>query len=536
MNPSSNPTRGDADEGDADQGDAGAAGTARADGDGPDVGDVQHDPVGPISVFDMLKVGVGPSSSHTLGPWRAALHFVDRLRRDGALADVVAVEVRFFGSLAKTGRGHGTGIAAMMGLAGHDPETCDVDIVQQLGPEVLESGLLLVGGSASVPFVRGRDVVFDAGTTLPEHPNAMRFTARTSHGVETVQTSFSIGGGFIEQAASNSEHPGDARSDLAAEFADPTRLHHPIVDASDLARWCGEQAASIAEVVRLNERTWRVDADIDRDLLRIRDVMRDCIFRGVSTRGTLPGGLGVARRAATLHQSLLGDATRFVDSTEWFETLRRSPLGFDDTVQLVSCLALAVNEENAAFGRVVTAPTNGAAGVLPAVLFHHLARLGADEWTSEQLDAEAVRFLLVAAEIGSIFKKGATISAAMGGCQAEIGVSSAMAAAALTECRGGTVAQSLMAAEIAMEHHLGLTCDPIGGLVQVPCIERNAMGAMKAISASHLARASDPSLARVSLDDVIETMWATAQDMHADYKETAEGGLATRIPVNVVEC
>ncbi len=490
------------------------------------------DPVGPISVFDMLKVGVGPSSSHTLGPWRAALHFVDRLRGDAMLDDIVAIEVRFFGSLAKTGRGHGTGIASMMGLAGHDPETCEVDIVQQLGPQVLASGALLVGGTSAVPFVRDRDIVFDAGTTLPEHPNAMRFTATNSLGATTVQTSFSIGGGFVEQADTNS----GPDVELADEFADPTRLLHPIVDAADLARWCDERSCGVADVVRINERTWRTDDEIDRDLLRIRDVMRDCVLRGVSTRGTLPGGLDVARRAATLHESLLGDATRFSDSSDWFETLRRSPLGFDDTVQLVSCLALAVNEENAAFGRVVTAPTNGAAGVLPAVLFHHLASLDADEWTRDDLDTESIRFLLVAAEIGSIFKKGATISAAMGGCQAEIGVSSAMAAAALTECRGGTVAQTLMAAEIAMEHHLGLTCDPIGGLVQVPCIERNAMGAMKAISASPPARASDPALARVSLDDVIETMWATAQDMHANYKETAEGGLATRIPVSVVEC
>ena len=490
------------------------------------------DPVGPISVFDMLKVGVGPSSSHTLGPWRAALHFVDRLRHDAVLADVVAIEVRFFGSLAKTGRGHGTGIAAMMGLSGHDPETCDVDIVQRLGPEVLASGVLNVGGSATVPFVRERDIVFDSGTTLPQHPNGMRFTAMDSRGAETVQTSFSIGGGFVEHVSTDSS--GDAG--LSNEYADPTQLHHPIVDAADLARWCGELACGIADVVRINERTWRTDAVIDADLLRIRDVMRDCIFRGVSTRGTLPGGLDVVRRAAALHESFLGDARRFEHSTAWFETLRRSPLEFGDTVQLVSCLALAVNEENAAFGRVVTAPTNGAAGVVPAVLFHHLASVDADEWTSDDLNAESVRFLLIAAEIGSIFKKGATISAAMGGCQAEIGVSSAMAAAALTECRGGTVAQSLMAAEIAMEHHLGLTCDPIGGLVQVPCIERNAMGAMKAISASHLARASDPALARVSLDDVIETMWATAKDMHANYKETAEGGLATRIPVSVVEC
>ncbi len=489
------------------------------------------DPVGPISAFDMLKVGVGPSSSHTLGPWRAALHFVERLRSDGRLDEVVAIDVHFFGSLAKTGRGHGTGIAAMMGLAGHDPETCDVDIVQQLGPAVAATGELLLGGSRNVAFVRERDVVFDAGVSLPEHPNAMRFSATTADGRVAEQTSFSIGGGFVE-------HVADAAhlDDVDDEFADASELHHPIADAADLSRWCAERGEGIADVVRLNERSWRSDTEIDAGLIRIRDVMRDCIWRGVSTRGTLPGGLSVARRAAAMHDSLLGDATRFADSVDWFDTLRRSPLGFDDTVRLVSCLALAVNEENAAFGRVVTAPTNGAAGVVPAVLFHHLASLDAERWPSAELDDESVRFLLVAAEIGSIFKKGSTISAAMGGCQAEIGVSSAMAAAALTECRGGTVAQSLMAAEIAMEHHLGLTCDPIGGLVQVPCIERNAMGAMKAISASHLALASDPALARVSLDDVIDTMWTTAQDMHSNYKETAEGGLATRIPVSVVEC
>ncbi len=500
-------------------------------GETDDLMNGDHDSLTPISVFDMLKVGIGPSSSHTLGPWRAALHFVDRLRREGVLDTITSIDVRFFGSLAKTGRGHGTGIAVMMGFAGHDPETCDVDIVQRLGPEVLASGVLALGGTRDVPFVRDRDIHFDSATTLPEHPNAMRFTATAAGGATTTQTSFSIGGGFVEHAA-------DEGVDTSATdaVADPARLERGVVCAADLAQWCEMGGCSIADVVRINERSWRSDSAIDADLLRIRDVMRDCMFRGVSTTGTLPGGLEVARRAAALHQSLLGDATRFADSAAWFETLRRSPLGFGDTVQLVSCLALAVNEENAAFGRVVTAPTNGAAGVIPAVLFHHLASLDADEWTPADLDDESVRFLLVAAEIGSIFKKGATISAAMGGCQAEIGVSSAMAAAALTECCGGTVAQSLMAAEIAMEHHLGLTCDPIGGLVQVPCIERNAMGAMKAISASHLARASDPALARVSLDEVIETMWATAQDMHADYKETAEGGLATRIPVSVVEC
>ena len=477
----------------------------------------------PISAFDMLKIGVGPSSSHTLGPWRAAEHFVHGLRVGGRLGDVTAVTVELYGSLAKTGRGHGTGIAVMMGLSGHDPETCDVSIVQSLGPSTLDSGTIALAGVHSVAFVRDRDIEFDGQTSLPAHPNAMRFVARLGDDERIEQVSYSIGGGFIA-------HEGEAApagSGLAV-------LPHPVDSAADLIGWCSVDR-SISDVVRANERTWRTDTEIDTGLLRIRDVMRDCMFRGVSTTGTLPGGLGVGRRAAGLHDSLLGPVDA-VDSASWFDGVRRAELGFGDTVRLVSCLALAVNEENAAFGRVVTAPTNGAAGVLPAVLFHHLASLDPDEWGQAEIDAESVRFLLVAAEIGALFKKGATISAAMGGCQAEIGVSSAMAAAALTECQGGTVGQSLMAAEIAMEHHLGMTCDPIGGLVQIPCIERNAMGAMKAISAAHLAIASSPELARVSLDDVIDTMWSTAQDMNVKYKETAEGGLATRIPVNVVEC
>lgn len=490
----------------------------------------ESDSVGAISVFDMLKIGIGPSSSHTLGPWRAAEQFVTQMRAGDQLSDLAHVRVDLYGSLAKTGRGHGTGIAAMMGLAGHDPETCDVALVQRLGPETLASGSLTIGGESVVPFVRERDITFESAITLDRHPNGMRFTATFNDATTLSQTSYSVGGGFVL-------HDDEAAGAASDERVDATvSLPNPIVSAGDLIGWCSERNATIADIVRNNERTWRSDQQIDADLLRIRDVMRDCILRGVSTGGTLPGGLNVVRRALGLHRALLGDPTTHRDSAMWFETVRRASLGFDDTVRLVSCLALAVNEENAAFGRVVTAPTNGAAGVLPAVLFHHLASLDAAQWSDADIDAESVRFLLVAAEIGSIFKKGATISAALGGCQAEIGVSSAMAAAALTECRGGTVAQSLMAAEIAMEHHLGLTCDPIGGLVQVPCIERNAMGAMKAISAAHLAMASEPELARVSLDDVIETMWETAQDMNAKYKETAEGGLATRIPVSVVEC
>ena len=328
----------------------------------------------------------------------------------------------------------------------------------------------------------------------------------------------------------------------------------PIQTAADLLAWTAESGRTIADVVRSNERVWRTDDEIHEGMVAIRDAMLACVLRGCRRRGVLPGGLDVTRRAPDLHDALMcDDATGVaieavdegfrpngwlddIDPADWFDVMRSRSADFDDTVAWVSCFALAVNEENAAFGRVVTAPTNGAAGVIPAVMFHHLASLERGYAPREALDAEAVRFLLVAAEIGAIFKRGSTISAAMGGCQAEIGVSSAMAAAALTECRGGSVAQSLMAAEIAMEHHLGLTCDPIGGLVQVPCIERNAMGAMKAISAARLARASSPELARVSLDEVIETMWETAQDMSAKYKETAEGGLAMRIPVSVVEC
>lgn len=482
-----------------------------------------------ISIFEMLKIGVGPSSSHTLGPWRSAQAFVERLDADGRLDEVEELTVDLFGSLAKTGRGHGSGIATMMGLAGHDPVTCDVDLVQQLGPRVLESGVLELGGRHRVPFVRERDVRFRLGESLPAHPNAMTFTARFGDGSSIAQTSYSVGGGFVEHEG----RPGDAAAD---QTGDRIALPHAIDSALDLERWTDELNCSIAGVVRRNERVWRTDEHIDHDLLSIRNVMLSCMFRGCATYGTLPGGLGVTRRAAHLHDDLLGPASNFDDATEWFDAVRASPAEFDDTVAWIGCFALAINEENAAFGRVVTAPTNGAAGVIPAVMFHHLCRLNGGTASRAEIDAEAVRFLLVAAEIGSIFKKGSTISAAMGGCQAEIGVSAAMAAAALTECRGGSVRQSLMAAEIAMEHHLGLTCDPIGGLVQVPCIERNAMGAMKAISASRLARSSSPELARVSLDDVIDTMWQTAQDMHANYKETAEGGLATRIPVSVVEC
>ena len=478
-----------------------------------------------ISVFDMLKIGVGPSSSHTLGPWKAALRFVAELTTLVHLTDLQRLTVDLYGSLAKTGPGHGTAVAILMGLQGEDPETCDVSIIPRLGADIAEAGFVLVDGAHRVGFKRDRDIVFHVDRSLDFHPNGMELTALLTNGDSITRRYYSIGGGFVvtEDPAVDDGAPGE---DIAA-------LPHPIERAADLLRWTEELDCSIADVVRGNERHWATDDSIDRRLLEIRDVMIEGIFRGASTEGVLPGGLGVTRRAASMHETIMGPAGRFESAQEWFSAVCTARPNFDQTVKWVSCFALAVNEENAAFGRVVTAPTNGAAGVLPAVLMHFLATR---EPSDETADEAAIRFLMVAAEIGAIFKKCSTISAAMGGCQAEIGVSSAMAAAALVEGRAGTPKQALMAAEIAMEHHLGLTCDPIGGLVQVPCIERNAMGAMKAITAAHMALVGVPDLARVTLDDVIDTMWQTAQDMSSKYKETSEGGLAVRIPVSIIEC
>jgi L-serine dehydratase len=325
-----------------------------------------------------------------------------------------------------------------------------------------------------------------------------------------------VGGGFIVQEGESDED----RPSVALPF--------PIESARDLLGHCHVHGLTIPEIVWRNELSWRAPEEIHRGLGAIWQTMKDCVFRGCHTRGVLPGGLGVIRRAAGLSGSMLG-ATSPLDVDTWIETIRRSRPAFRDTLAWVSCFALAVNEENAGFGRVVTAPTNGAAGVVPAVLMYYLCFCDGEEGDIE-------RFLLTAAEIGSIIKKKATISAAMGGCQAEIGVSSAMAAAGLTQCHGGSAAQVAMAAEIALEHHLGMTCDPVAGLVQIPCIERNTMGAVKAITASTLALASEPADAKIPLDTVISTMWQTAQDMNVKYKETAEGGLALQIAVNVPEC
>ncbi len=468
-----------------------------------------------ISVFDMFKVGVGPSSSHTMGPWRAAERFLGMVRELGRFDRVDRIRAELFGSLAKTGTGHGTDVAVLLGLSGEDPETCDTSGNFARVKAIKKGGVLRLGGGREIPFDPATDLLFHKDVTLPFHPNGLRFTARFDDGSERSETYYSIGGGFVVRE-------GDAGQGGASV------LPMPIESAEDLRRHCRERDLAIPEVVRENERTWRDDRAVSAGLKRIWTTMRDCMFKGCHTTGVLPGGLGVVRRASAMSVKLLGGQT-YDEPKDWVEAIRSRRWSFNETLHWVSAFALAVNEENAAFGRVVTAPTNGAAGVIPAVLMYLLVLNQADEHMIEE-------FLLTSGEVGSIFKKGATISAAMGGCQAEIGVSSAMAAAGLTQCSGGSVDQVMMAAEIAMEHHLGMTCDPVGGLVQIPCIERNTMGAIKAITACNIALGSDPAQAKVSLDAVIRSMWATAQDMNTKYKETSEGGLAVLIPVNITEC
>jgi L-serine dehydratase len=469
-----------------------------------------------ISTFDILKIGVGPSSSHTLGPWRAAQRSVRRWQDLGCFDTIVAVQVDLYGSLAKTGRGHMTDVAVMLGLSDHDPVTCETTAIPATIEAIRRSRTISLGGSRPLPFDPATDCRFNSRTTLPRHPNALTFTAHLADGSSRTETYYSVGGGFIV---------AEGESDLGG----PTvTLPFPIESARDLLRHCDANGLTVPEVVWRNELVWRTPDEIHAGLTAIWQTMKACVFRGCHTRGVLPGGLGVVRRAAGLTSGMLAGAS-LADADSWIDAIRASRPAFQETLAWVSCFALAVNEENAAFGRVVTAPTNGAAGVIPAVLLHYLCFCQGDESGIEP-------FLLTAAEIGSIIKKGATISAAMGGCQAEIGVSSAMAAAGLTQCLGGSPAQVAMAAEIALEHHLGLTCDPVAGLVQIPCIERNTMGAIKAITASTLALASEPADAKIPLDAAISTMWQTALDMNVKYKETAEGGLALQIPVNVAEC
>ena len=474
-----------------------------------------------ISVFDILKVGVGPSSSHTLGPWRAAQKFVQSLSDKNLLQQVNAVRILLYGSLAKTGKGHGTDIAIQLGLSGEDPVTFDVQSINSRIADIAAMKELVLGGLHEVQFDPREDIEFLYSESLPFHPNAMTFLADCKNGEAISETYYSVGGGFVVKE-------GEKRSS-----AGEIQLPFPINTSNDILHWCMKTGMSISEVVLENENAWRPEKQTREGVLNIWKVMSECIYRGCHTEGMLPGGLNVKRRAAELNKKLLG-GKKYNDYQSWIATIRSGGNTFKYTLDWVSCFALAVNEENASFGRVVTAPTNGAAGVIPAVLHYHL--VFGDGPASYRDDDKIIRFLLTASEIGSIFKKGATLSAAMGGCQAEIGVSSAMAAAALAESMGGTQKQALMASEIAMEHHLGLTCDPIGGLVQVPCIERNTMGAIKAITAAQLALQGSPDYAKVSLDAVIKTMWDTAKDMNTKYKETADGGLAINVPLSLPEC
>lgn len=470
-----------------------------------------------ISVFDIFKIGIGPSSSHTLGPWRAAQQFVELLVEQDVLSLVAGIKSLLYGSLAKTGKGHGTDIAILLGLSGDDPVTFDVNAIDSKIKDIETSNVLVLGGNQKISFYVEDDLLFLYNESLPFHPNAVTFQAFLNTGKAVSATFYSIGGGFV------------VKEDQQSQSKNEVDLPFPIDTAGDLLHWCIKTGLKISGVVMENELAWRSEADTRTGVLNIFRVMRECMYRGCHTSGPLPGGLNVARRAANLNRRLIGGRS-YQNYEEWVKAIRETGNSFQNTLDWVSCFALAINEENASFGRVVTAPTNGAAGVVPAVLQYLI--VFCDSFTEEKI----IQFILTSSEIGSIFKKGATLSAAMGGCQAEIGVSSAMAAAALTECLGGSQRQVLMAAEIAMEHHLGLTCDPIAGLVQVPCIERNTMGAIKAITASQLALQTNPDNAKVSLDAVVKTMWQTALDMNSKYKETSDGGLAINIPISLPEC
>jgi L-serine dehydratase len=476
-----------------------------------------------LSVFDIFKIGVGPSSSHTLGPWRAAQAFVRQLAREGRGEAVRHVRVELYGSLAKTGRGHGTDVAVQAGLLDADPVTCDMAVLRAQLSSLAEARTVALPWHGPVRFDPASDIVFH-GEALPRHPNGLTFVAVLADGAEWRDTYYSVGGGFIERDGEDTGALGQVR------------LPHPIDTADDLLRWCTDTGWPVWRVVLENERQWRPDSDTIAGVEACWDVMQACTYRGCHTEGELPGGLRVTRRAAAAARRLL-QGRAYADHASWIDAIRAGGTDFRYILDWVSTFALAVNEENASFGRVVTAPTNGAAGVVPAVLHYYLT-FCTPAPVPERPDTPgaAVRFLLTASEVACLFKKGATISAALGGCQAEIGVSSAMAAAALTEGLGGDPRRALMAAEIAMEHHLGLTCDPVGGLVQIPCIERNTMGAIKAITAAELALRGNPDQARVSVDDVIRTMRQTALDMSSKYKETAEAGLAVNISVNLSEC
>jgi L-serine dehydratase len=471
-----------------------------------------------ISVFDMLKIGVGPSSSHTLGPWRAAERWIKELKTNNKFDKVEKVTVDLYGSLSLTGKGHATDYAVMLGLSGADPEYVPTESIEIIVASIKNTNTLMFNNEKPMTFTPETDIVFNK-KFLPFHPNGLIFTAYINS-KKIKSTYYSIGGGFVVQE--------ERKISKANKIIFYCTFPYPITKGTELLEFCKQLNMPISGVVLENEKSIRPIETIDFELNRIWNTMLECMYLGCHTEGNLPGGLNVRRRAYDMHQTLKSDFP-YTNPNEWLQTIRKTEVKFRQILKWVSCFALAVNEVNASLGRVVTAPTNGSAGVIPAVLMYYMVI------ENHEANFEHVKkFLLVAGEIGSIFKKGATISAAMGGCQAEIGVSSAMAAGALTELLGGTPEQVLIAAEIAMEHHLGLTCDPIGGLVQIPCIERNSMGAIKAINAAELALDTDPKNVKVPLDKVVQTMWETAKDMNSKYKETSEGGLA--VGVNMSDC
>ncbi|MEP4148755.1 MAG: L-serine ammonia-lyase [Halioglobus sp.] len=464
-----------------------------------------------ISTFDLFKIGIGPSSSHTVGPMHAARLFAMRLEEDEQMQSCARVCVELYGSLGATGAGHGSPKAILMGLEGDTPEGVNVDTIAKRVAEVREQGELHLLGQHRIDFSYRDDLIMHRSESLPYHANGMRFSSWDSNGDLLAQcVYYSVGGGFVvdEQAAG-----------ADAIIEDPTPLPYAFSTAEELLHKCKDNGLSISALMLENEKAWRTGEEIRSELLAIWRVMSACIDKGVVTEGVMPGGLKVKRRAAQLYRQLKTEQNSFGD-----ESL--------NTMDWVTLYALAVNEENAAGGRVVTAPTNGAAGIVPAVLKYYL------DHCRGSCEDDIQRYLLTAAAIGILYKTNASISGAEVGCQGEVGSACSMAAGALADALGGTPEQVENAAEIAMEHNLGLTCDPIGGLVQVPCIERNAMGAIKAISAARMAlRGSGEHY--VSLDQVIRTMRDTGRDMQDKYKETARGGLAVNVlevPVNIIEC
>ena len=458
----------------------------------------------PVSVFQLFSIGIGPSSSHTVGPMRAAKRFAEKL----PLADVATVTVELFGSLAMTGKGHATDLAVLLGLEGYTPDGVDPNEVAGKIAAIRTSKQLKLMGHKNISFHERDHLIFHRGKRLPFHSNAMRFRAYDISGKQfATELYYSVGGGFVVEQ--------DEINNTAAPSMDQETIPYPFRTCDELMRQCKQHNLSVAELVLENEKTWRTELEIREEILRIWGVMQDCVKRGCQQRGILPGGLNVKRRAADIFVQLSSNGGVLRDPSEIFDW--------------VSLFALAVNEENAAGGRVVTAPTNGAAGVIPAVLHYY------QKFCENPTEEGIVQFFLTATAIGILFKEGASLSAAEMGCQGEVGVACSMAAGGLVAALGGTNAEIEMAAEIGIEHNLGLTCDPIAGLVQIPCIERNTMGSLKAINAARLARLGKGEH-RVSLDHAIAAMCQTGEDMKSIYKETSEGGLALHVPVNVPVC